>query len=471
MKLRALLAFAATLGVAAVLFSSPPKMDLRLAGSSRVEKNGWIHVRLSGTPEQVGLQHGWLLAKEIEDAIAVSRLNLTHEGGRDWNWYRHEAETTFWPKLDEEYRAEMKGIVEGMKAQGAKADLWDLVAHNANIEFGYYTAMLDKSPKSPAPEHCSAFVATGSATRDHRVVIGHNNWSGYLEGSRWNVIFDIRPEHGYRILMDGMPGLIHSGDDFGVNAAGIIITETTISGFHGFDPKGTPEFVRARKAMQYSSSIDDYDRIMRQGNNGGYANAWLVADIKTNEIARLELGLKYVTLERKKDGAFVGANFPINPKLAAEETNFDLTNASLSPNARHIRWEELIPENQGKIDLETGKRFLSDHYDTYEHKANSPSERTLCGHIDLSPRGSLPWAKPCGPFGTVQNKITTAALAQRMEMEAAIGHACGIDFKAAAHFARHHDYDWQKPLLRDLPSRPWTRFSAPAEAPVSRLER
>ena len=49
--------------------------------------------------------------------------------------------------------------------------------------------------------------------------------------------------------MDGMPGLIHSGDDFGMNDAGIVITETTISGFAGYDVKGVPEFVRARKAM------------------------------------------------------------------------------------------------------------------------------------------------------------------------------------------------------------------------------
>jgi len=57
--------------------------------------------------------------------------------------------------------------------------------------------------------------------------------------------------------------------------------------------------VRARKAMQYSASIDDFARIMKEGNNGGYANDWLVADIKNNEIASLELGLKNVTLERK----------------------------------------------------------------------------------------------------------------------------------------------------------------------------
>ena len=37
-------------------------------------------------------------------------------------------------------------------------------------------------------------------------------------GSRWNIVFDITPEHGQRFIMDGMPGLIHSADDFGIKA-------------------------------------------------------------------------------------------------------------------------------------------------------------------------------------------------------------------------------------------------------------
>ena len=68
--------------------------------------------------------------------------------------------------------------------------------------------------------------------------------------------------------------------------------------------------------MQYSESLDDFVRMMKEGNNGGYANTWLVGDRKTNEIGRLELGLKYVTFDRTRDGYFVGSNFPINPKLA-----------------------------------------------------------------------------------------------------------------------------------------------------------
>jgi len=36
-------------------------------------------------------------------------------------------------------------------------------------------------------------------------------------------------------------------------------------------------------------SIDEYTKIMLDGNNGGYANDWLIGDRKTNEVAQLEL--------------------------------------------------------------------------------------------------------------------------------------------------------------------------------------
>ena len=462
MKLRSLASPLLWPLLAAALLSCGPNADTRLAGSWRsAPDNGWIRVRLQGNPARIGFQHGYLLAPEIADALAVMRLALPHDTKRDWTFLRGVAEKILWPRVDEEYRQELQGMAEGLAARGVAADITDLVVLNANLELSYYTDVLDKKKTSSAPERCSAFVATGSWTRDGRAVIAHNNWSGYLEGARWNIIFDLRPERGHRILMDGMPGLIHSGDDFGINDAGIVITETTISGFRGFDTQGIPEFVRARKAMQYAGSVDDFARIMKEGNNGGYANAWLVADVGRNEIAQLELGLKHVTFERTKDGIFVGANFPINPNLIAEETEFKVDNLGSSANARRTRWQQLIFEFKGRIDVAAGKRFLADHYDAFDKRADAPSERTLCGHVELSPRGMKPWKDEFGPAGVVQAKITDAAMAVRMELEAAIGHPCGLDFHAGAHLKNHPAYAWQKTLLRDLPSGPWTHFAAP----------
>ena len=195
---------------------------------------------------------------------------------------------------------------------------------------------------------------------------------------------------------------------------------------------------------------------MKDGNNGGYANTWLVADRKTGEIGSLELGLKNVTLERKMDGYFVGSNFPVNPKLAREETEFSMTDMGNSANARHVRWDVLMAENKGAIDVSMGQKFLGDHYDSFE-KRETPNERTLCGHVDLSPRGLGDWQAPFGTAGAVQNKVADSAMAERLAYMAHAGHACGIDFHAAEHMKKY-GFAWEKPLLRDMPSLPWTEI-------------
>jgi len=465
---RILIAFAA-LGLAGIflpLVSRAPKTDARLKNAfRRPAHNGWTFVHLEGSPAEIGYQNGYLLAPEIEKTFKVFRLELTRDNKKDWAFFRDAARDMMWPKIETEYREELQGIAEGVKARSINLDLWDIVAMNAALEWGYYVKEYDKlhnlrSSALPAvPEHCSAFVAVGSYTRDGKVVIAHNNWTNYLDGEHWTIIYDLVPARGFRILMDGLPGFIHSADDFGINAGGMLITETTISQFSGYDPQGIPEFVRARKAMQYADSIDAFARIMKEGNNGGYANDWLVADRKAGEIASLELGLKNVTLERKTDGYFAGSNFPINEKLAREETDFNLTDLGVSAHARHIRWEQLMAENKGKIDVAMAQRFLADHYDTLEKK-NDPDERTLCGHIDLSPRGSPPWQPPYGIAGTVQNKAADTTMAEHMSFTASAGHSCGIDFKAAEHLRRHPEFSWQKELLRDMDSRPWTNFTS-----------
>jgi hypothetical protein len=118
-----------------------------------------------------------------------------------------------------------------------------------------------------------------------------------------------------------------------------------------------------------------------------------------------------------------------------------------------------MAENKGKIDVAAAQRFLADHFDTFANRME-PSERTLDGHIDLSTRGSKPWQPPYGIAGAVQNKAADAAMAERMSFTAALGHACGIHFRAAAHLAAHPEFAWQKTTLRDMPARGWTTFTS-----------
>jgi hypothetical protein len=441
--------------------------DARLAKAYRFDRDGWVYVHLEGAPHDVGFQHGYLLAPEIGDAFASVSLNMTHSTGRDWDFFRRAGREMLWPKIDPEYQAELDGIVEGIQARKVKLDRYDIVAMNAFEELpGYYVPWLHEqnkaadAPKLKSPEHCSAFVATGSWTKDHQIVMAHNNWTNYANGERWRIIFDIVPEQGYRMLMDGFPGVIASDDDFGVNSNGLMITETTISSFHGWDPNGKAEFVRARKAMQYAGSIDDYVKIMLDGNNGGYANDWLLGDRKTGEIAQFELGLRKTKLYRTKDGYFVGSNFVSDPEVLKEDTTFDPTNPASSPNARRARWEQLIKPSKGNIDTTLAEAFISDHFDTFTKKTEA-SQRTLCGHGDVSSEDDPNFGvKPYDPMGAVQGKVTDSSMTKDMSLIARMGHPCGTNFNAAKFIGEHPEYRWMSPILRDMNAGPWTPFKS-----------
>lgn len=442
--------------------------DPRLEGAYRFTDHGWIYVHLHGSPDQIGFQHGYLLAPEIVDGLQAVRLEDTHNSHRSWAFFQKAAHDMLWPKVDPEYQAEMKGILEGLRAHGVTSmTLDDVVALNAMEELAdYYVPWYNEQHKVAsvaslkAPGNCSGFVATGSYTKNHDIVIAHNNWTNYASGERWRIIFDIVPQHGYRILMDGYPGVIASDDDFGINSDGLMITETTISQFNGWDPNGIAEFERARKALQYAGSIDDYVRIMNDGNNGGYANDWLLGDRKTGEIARFEEGLKHTRVWRTRDGYFVGANFPSDPQVTKDETTFKVRDAANTANSRHVRWNELMAQYKGKIDTQVAERFESDHFDAYTKK-QGPDSRTLCGHADTDPAGIAIWGwGPYYPGGAVQGKVTDSEMAAKMELIAHLGHPGGESFYAKPFLKVHPEYDWYAPILRDMIAYPWTEFTS-----------
>jgi hypothetical protein len=433
-----------------------------IAKGNRHEKTGWIYLHLEGAPRERGFQHGYLLAKEIKEALRVLSVQWQYKSAMEWSWLVGKAGEILTNKVDPENLAEIDGMVEGMKSAGVTTTRDELVALNGYMELmWYWWPTVKDSLKNSSPEakkqSCSSFIATGGMTRDGKIVLGHNSMVGYQD-PLCNIILDILPEKGHRILMQAFTGFIHSGTDFFVTDAGLVGSETTIGGFFPFDKNGVPEFARMRHATQYASSIDEWCEIMKKNNNGGYANAWLLGDINTNEIARLELGLKYVGFEKKKDGYFIGSNVAEDIKLLRFETKSDELNIKHSSVARRVRWKQLMNENSGKINLELAKAFESDHYDVYL-KTNAPSGRTLCGHYEFDPMSSG-LDTPFEPGGTLDGKVIDATMAKRMSFVARWGAACGLPFNAKNFLDEHPQFDWMTGLLKDRPTEPWTEFSA-----------
>jgi hypothetical protein len=442
-----------------------PQQQSCLAKGKRFERAGWIYLHIEGEPRDRGFQHGYLLANEINDALRVTRIEWERESAMDWAWLVKRTTPMFLPRIDAENLAELEGICEGAQAAGVQVSRDELIAYNGILELIDYwwpqelKKIKDAPPSTDVRQSCSSFIATGRWTADGNIVLGHNTMQSYGDVLP-NVIEDIVPAHGHRILWQTSPGWIHSGTDFFITDAGLVGSETTIGSFEGFDTNGIPEFVRMRRATQDADSIDAWCQVMKRGNNGGYANAWLIGNIHSREIARLELGLKYVGFEKKKDGYFIGSNVAEDPKILRLETDKNDVDIRASSVSRRVRWKELMKQYAGKIDLEKAKRFEADHFDTWREKV-WPGGRTLCGHFDLDPDASgQGHSVPFSCSGTVDGKVVDATMAARMTFAARFGSACGSAFVARKFLGDHPQFEWMTPILKDRPAQPWTVFRA-----------
>jgi hypothetical protein len=215
-----------------------------------------------------------------------------------------------------------------------------------------------------------------------------------------------------------------------------------------------------RRATQDANSLDEWSAIMKRGNNGGYANAWLLGDVNTHEIARLELGLKYTAYEKKRDGYFVGSNVAEDRKILLLETERNDRDIRSSSVARRVRWRQLMRQYAGRIDAPLAKKFEGDHFDAYRGKT-AASGRTLCGHFDLdADAGGQGQGVPFDPSGTVDAKVVDAAMAKQMSFAARWGSGCGMPFVAGKFLAAHPQFEYLTGLLHDRPAESWCSFRA-----------
>jgi hypothetical protein len=358
----------------------------------RYPVGGWIYVHIEGQPYERGYQHGHLMAKEIPQYMERCAAELDPKGkNKSWNLARTTVTALFLHGFDQEILEEMKGIADGASDAGARwegrrIDLTDIVVVNTTVELGDLSEALAVTPNGleglrlVAPnyvdhkhgallDHCSAFAATGPATRDGRMVIGHTTWWPLTLAEQTNVMLDIKPASGHRVLMQSYPGGIESGTDWYQNDAGVVLTETTIAQ-SPFNVGGTPIAYRARKAIQYGDDIDKVVELLSTKNNGLYTNEWLLGDARTNEIALFELGTFKSRLYRssKKDwfggteGFYWGDNNAKDLAVRLEE-NPDPNGAPnyvpYVPTIRDLKWQALYREYKGKIDEQFG--FMAFH--------------------------------------------------------------------------------------------------------------
>jgi len=351
-----------------------------LEGSFVCEQDGWLFVHLEGTPYQVGYQNGYLAA-ESANYWLISYVGT--EGAED---ERATAEV-IWPLIPEEYQDEIDGIVAGLHARGyTNWDRWDVVAANAWADMGTYEG------------GCSAFAATGDATTDGQIVLGHITMSGKAGDFMYYVMFDVTPDEGYRFRYQSAGASMWSGQDWYLNETGLIVAETSLHNSVR-DPSGTPLFVRIRQALQYADSIDGVIDTLLQNNNGAYPNEWLIGDAKTGEICSLMLGCNAWDINRTFNGFYPSCNYPYYENFRIE-AGYDWPAPDPPTSTRAVRWIELIDQYYGEIDVEVGKLFFEDDIiSSYGLTARSGGYDGKVSSTDMVLDDMSMWARWGNPAG------------------------------------------------------------------------
>ena len=467
------------------------------SNGTRTELGGWIKISISGNAYERGYAHGSLLSAEIADFLKMYEFYMPYTHGRSLDYFVDLIVDFMLPAIRRNYNEfyqEMRGI-----AAGAGVHVNRIVFLNCSIGMPYLydnlesvlkgrhrgssrmrTKYADKgvgigigSGIGPASEsngsavhrqgvddRCSAFIATGSYTKDGGIVCAHNSFDAYIEGQYANILLEIKPTRGFAMTMQSFPGYIFSATDFFVTSAGIIGTETTIGGFNKYENRD-PICCRIRQCMQYGRTMDDYVATLLHRNSGDYANSWLFGDINTGEIMRFELGLEYYNVERTRDGAFIGYNCVEDVRIRNLEcdkgaTYFD--DIRHSQGARKVRLTELMELHRGKLDIVIASKIIADHYDVYLKKTVL-SDRGICKHSEYDDASISPDAhsRPFNLRGAFDGAVTDSKNARNMSMFMRFGSSCGTPFNAAETCNKHPQWKHLLPYLKNRPRQPWIK--------------
>jgi hypothetical protein len=472
------------------------KNQIKIKHGIKYKKNGWIYLSINGTASERGYANGFLLASELKEIFKMLEFNFMNSAGYSLEFFSEVISELYGPQIKNnypEFYEEMENITLGANANGANLSLADIIMWNCyvsidylmgsvpflikknkklNKKYGHLFASntaaasaadsgIKKSSEGGAKDHCTAFMAVGSYTKDGKIVCGHNSFDNFIDGQYFNVMLDLNPVEGHRLLMQTAPGCISSGTDYYVTSAGMICAETTIGGFNQFELKD-PICCRIRKAMQYGKNLDECLQIIKHNNGGDYANSWLIGDTNTNTIMRIELGLKYINVEKKTDGYFIGFNAADDPRIRNLEcSNPGYYDIRRHQGARRVRLTQLMDKYKGKIDVKIGEEILADHYDVYLNKIN-PCSRTCCSHYELDDRAFMSQSdrpKPYQPRGALDGIVCDTNSAKKMSLFARWGSSCGTSFEKTKYCNKNIQWKDQEPYLHDRLKQPWTEFS------------
>lgn len=287
----------------------------------------------TGTPYEVGRALGQAQAGPIRDLYTRTRdglpASLSEERLRKLlltSW--HLSQRAF-----PEVCAELKGM-----AEGAKIRLLDLF-------LSWYEELLDPAKMSG----CTDIVALGEATKDGKILLGHNN---DMEGGGTAAVF--------RLAVQGQPTVLSFAYDgapsAGTNSAGLVCGGNTLT---NIDIRwgGIPRLVLFRAALS-ARTIEEALRITLHPLRASSYNDVFADD--RGRVIDAEGSATAASVLSPKDGLLSHSNHYVIPEMVPYEGKRDPVELR-DTYLRKDRSRQLLEASPGPHTVETFRRILSDH--------------------------------------------------------------------------------------------------------------
>ena len=241
---------------------------------------------MEGTPEEMGYQHGKLLAAKIHHILkeGYTPKALWNRGYTpEYALAQSERMEKFFPEAIKE---ELRGIVRGLKDAGCDDITYE------DVRLGITQAEILHFPPD-GPPACSNFACWGKWTPDGRLLHGRNlDWNINGDAQDDHVVLVWRPKGGFPFMMIGWAGGI--GSVSGMNSKGITMGEMTLpSPDATFD--GLPLFLQMRLTLEKSSTLDDAVRFIETCRRTSGWN-FILGDGKIPGGRALETDARYCTV-------------------------------------------------------------------------------------------------------------------------------------------------------------------------------
>jgi hypothetical protein len=262
-------------------------------------------IELSGSPGELGRQHGQAAAQELRRMRRgmlkyLARLSF-YGGGLPLFGILTFLARGFWPFIPHRLQEEMRGI-----AAGAHVGLGTVLLINVIDDLG------NNSPR------CSALAAGSGHSESGRWLMGRNlDYPLFIkEMIRFQTLFLLEPDRGLPLASIGWPGYV--GVCTGINKAGVALAQLS-SMSRDRTLKGVPAALRFRQALEREATLTGVAaRIL--GTRGTIGNNLMLC--APGEAAVLELSARRGFLRLPRDGLLTVTNHYQSPAMAPLKGKF-----------------------------------------------------------------------------------------------------------------------------------------------------